>query len=371
MMLGKILSTGALGAELGALRAAQKAGVLTGGHCNNNELMQRFGLHHVRVGEPDILRAPRSDSPDYVPAREREQQPLRVTQAACVLRCVDDSDGVLRVAQGFNNRAERAVRLYCERQHKPSLPVNCGLLVDWGAVTRWFDAHPIVNLCVTGQTGEGIALWTEGFVSELLTKIPYTRTIVDTQPEIIVAPATVVRKVLKCVVSTGQDGAELGGLRAVSEHNLLAGKEREPDDSQLVCGRRRVHLRADGVAPWDRAARVVETYGLRHRMDRRYHECIEHVIKGSDAVLRIGVGFNWPAEQQIRALCKKYGKPNLCISVKHPMEQGDVVVWLRENNVETLCVTGNASKRMQHIEKWVSDYLVDVFGRLGDDVIAH
>lgn len=152
---------------------------------------------------------------------------------------------------------------------------------------------------------------------------------------------------LKKVISGGQIGADIAGLRAAH-----------------VCG-----LATGGYMPrgfrtksGSLSASEVAKFGLREHSSDKYPPRTETNVVISDGTVRLAYNFASPGERLTKKLCIKYGKPYFDVSLAYydgwHIDDEGLSDWLEAKQIEVLNVAGNADI---WIERPVEQFLVEVF----------
>lgn len=148
---------------------------------------------------------------------------------------------------------------------------------------------------------------------------------------------------LRRVISGGQIGADIAGLRAAAECGIETG-------GHMPKGfRTKVGPRPD----------LESEYGVVETDSDRYPPRTALNVKNSDVTLRIAKNFDSPGEKLTAALCERMGRP--CFDVgwdgeKFDVEPNVVASWL--SPYETINVAGNALFELEGPAQW---FLMDVF----------
>ncbi len=98
-------------------------------------------------------------------------------------------------------------------------------------------------------------------------------------------------------------------------------------------------------------------YGLTQTETTDYPTRTNLNVEHSDATVRIATDFGSAGERCTMNAIRRYGKPHMDISPKNPPPVGDVVTWLRTNNVNVLNVAGNSEQSSPGIGAFVEGYL--------------
>lgn len=149
------------------------------------------------------------------------------------------------------------------------------------------------------------------------------------------------------VISGGQDGADVAGLRAAAFLGLETG-------GWMPAGYRTVRgPRKDRAEEYGLACTVEDTYPPRTKLN----------VLTSDATVRLAWDFNSPGERATLREIMRAGRPSFDVHLtRHPdglitAAEAPAVLqaWLAAPSIRTLNVAGNAS---YWIEEFVTDYLI-------------
>jgi hypothetical protein len=149
------------------------------------------------------------------------------------------------------------------------------------------------------------------------------------------------------IISGGQTGADLGGLRAGKQLGLATGG----------CIPRGFPTE-DGPKP-----DLAREFGLREHTSPNYPPRTRANVKDSEGTLRFARNFESRGERCTLKFIEQYGKPSLDIDIDNPPAMEDVRGWLRTNKIKVLNVAGNTEKQAPGIETFVTDYLVKVLSK--------
>lgn len=157
---------------------------------------------------------------------------------------------------------------------------------------------------------------------------------------------------LKKIISGGQNGADLAGLKAAKNSGLDMGGMM-PERFKTL----------DGPKP-----EYEQLYGMKESNSPSYKARTFYNAKVGDATVRLAHNFFSPGEICTLNAIEKWGKPHYDILVdddgntdSSPRELAD---WLYELKIETLNVAGNSEQTFPGIEKIVYNFLTEVFAIL-------
>jgi hypothetical protein len=150
---------------------------------------------------------------------------------------------------------------------------------------------------------------------------------------------------LEKVISGGQSGSDLGGLRAAKRFGIPTG----------------------GMAPknfWTETGPNLELktlYGLIESKSPSYPPRTHSNAKNSDGTIRFAINFETAGEVLTLKAANQYNKPHIDVDVADPIKHSNVVDWLLEHNIKTLNVAGNAESKYEGMSDFVDEYLYQVF----------
>lgn len=151
---------------------------------------------------------------------------------------------------------------------------------------------------------------------------------------------------LRKIISGGQTGADIAGLKAAKELGLETG-------GWMPKGFRTL----EGARPEYR-----ELYGLRDTESSYYPPRTALNVKESDGTVRFATDWESPGEKLTLKLINQYKKPAHGISLTVGIELEEEVkvfrAWLVRSNIQTLNVAGNSEQTSPGIEEFVFNFLV-------------
>lgn len=155
------------------------------------------------------------------------------------------------------------------------------------------------------------------------------------------------------VISGGQTGADIAGLRAAVTAGI-------PTGGFMPMGYRTL----DGFRPeyefeYNMIAIDTASYAERTRLN----------VMQSDCTVRFAYDFSTPGERCTMAAIRGYAKPYMDVWVTtkgYPSIDAlnKLVDWLRINDFKIVNIAGNSERRMQGMEDAVYKFLVPVFERV-------
>lgn len=150
---------------------------------------------------------------------------------------------------------------------------------------------------------------------------------------------------LNKVISGGQTGVDIAGLRAAKEVGLETGGWMPKNFTTT-----------DGPMPeW------AEEFGLQEHTSRRYPPRTYQNVEDAHGTIRLAFKFGTPGERCTYKAIKCYEKPYINVDLDDPCPINDVLEWLHANSIETLNVAGNSEKTHPGVEKVAYDYLIALF----------
>lgn len=149
---------------------------------------------------------------------------------------------------------------------------------------------------------------------------------------------------IKKIISGGQNGSDLAGLKAAKELGLETGGMM-PKGFRTLDGPRKDYA---------------DLYGIEEHKSWSYVPRTASNVKNGDATIRFASNFNSAGEKCTLKFIEKYEKPYLDIDITSPLPMQYVRDWLKKNDVSTLNVAGNSEKSSPGIESFVFNYLVEL-----------
>jgi hypothetical protein len=146
------------------------------------------------------------------------------------------------------------------------------------------------------------------------------------------------------VISGGQSGADVGGLRAAKSLGIRTG-------GWMPKG----FLTLEGPKP-----EYAQEFGLIEHGSVKYPPRTRANVRDADATLRFARNFTSPGERCTLKAIKDYKKPYLDVAIDNPPSAEEVREWLLGHSVKVLNVAGNSEKTAPGIEQFVTDFLVKV-----------
>ncbi len=165
---------------------------------------------------------------------------------------------------------------------------------------------------------------------------------------------------LDLVISGGQTGADIAGLRAAKDAGI-----------QTACLMPRGFRTLDGPKP-----EYVQLYNARQHTSSAYLPRTEENVLRSDGTIRFATDFYSAGEMCTWNAIVRRRKAYLDVPfilenstrtaelVPDTVRPIDVVQWIREKKIHTLNVAGNSERTQPSIEAAVYKFLSDVFQRV-------
>ena len=153
--------------------------------------------------------------------------------------------------------------------------------------------------------------------------------------------------ILKKIISGGQTGADIAGVKAAKDMGLETG-------GTMPKG----FLTLGGLRP-----EYAKLYNMQEHSSSSYPPRTYENVKNSDATMSFVSVYDSPGEILTRKAAKEYKK--FCYSVK-PNSDGVIVMatrgceFIEAYNISVLNVAGNSERRWIGAEKWVYEYLINM-----------
>ncbi|MCK9458357.1 MAG: putative molybdenum carrier protein [Proteobacteria bacterium] len=154
---------------------------------------------------------------------------------------------------------------------------------------------------------------------------------------------------LKMVCSGAQTGADLGGLIAAEKFGIKTGGWC-PKGCKTEAGTK---------------PELIERFGLWETNTDSYVPRTHANAKMGDGTIRFAFDFDSAGEILTSQSCSRFEKPIIDVDVENPRPVQEVVDWIKEHNIETLNIAGNRESKYPGMEKFVVNYLGQVFTTLG------
>jgi len=153
------------------------------------------------------------------------------------------------------------------------------------------------------------------------------------------------------IISGGQTGADVAGLKEAKKHGLETG-----GNIPKGC------LTRDGFKP-----EYLNLYGMKETTTSNYPTRTMLNVKESDCTI-------WFGENRYSAgkLCtykhiKKLNKPSMDIDIDNLLPIQTVTEWIDTNKFETINIAGNSETKTNRMEQRVGDYLDKLFSELNKE----
>jgi hypothetical protein len=150
--------------------------------------------------------------------------------------------------------------------------------------------------------------------------------------------------VLKKIISGGQTGADVAGLKAAKYMRIKTGGWM-PYGCKTQDGPRRDYL---------------EKYGMKECMSYGYAARTDANVRSSDATIRFANNFYSPGELSTIKAINRHDKPYMDVHFPNGETPQDVAAWLLGKEVEVLNVAGNSESTAPGIGKYVYGFLIAV-----------
>jgi hypothetical protein len=153
---------------------------------------------------------------------------------------------------------------------------------------------------------------------------------------------------LRKVISGGQDGADIAGVKTAHKYKLETGGTM-PKGFKTVSGDK---------------PQYADLYGMIEHESDAYPPRTEENVKNSDATVRFAVNFDSPGEKCTLNAIKKHNKPYVDIDISRSKDTKFFEIlssFIKEHNVQVLNVAGNTPRSRRDIEHLVENYLVITF----------
>lgn len=150
------------------------------------------------------------------------------------------------------------------------------------------------------------------------------------------------------IISGGQTGADLAGLKAAKEIGIKTG----------------------GIAPKTYRTELgpnlalKSIYELDEDSDFSYTPRTLKNVKNSDCTIIIYHNRNSPGTNLTRKYCREQNKPFLNIDIENPHNPFQITQWIKKYNYRTINIAGNRENSEIKFEERVFEYLKLVFSEL-------
>lgn len=159
---------------------------------------------------------------------------------------------------------------------------------------------------------------------------------------------------LRKIISGGQTGADVGGLRAAKKLGIETG-------GMIPRGFRTFA----GCRP-----EYAKLYGLEETSSSEYPPRTIANVRSSDGTIRFAANFQSAGELCTLKAIRKCKKPYFDVDIMKAPPVSDVSKWITENNIQTLNIAGNREETCEGIESFVESYLCEVIVLLRLSVLA-
>jgi hypothetical protein len=150
---------------------------------------------------------------------------------------------------------------------------------------------------------------------------------------------------LEKVISGGQTGADIAGIKAAKAAGLKTGGTMPKNFKTL-----------DGDRP-----EFAKLYGMQEHSSPSYPPRTFKNVYDSDGTVRFAVNWNSSGEICTLNAIRKAKKPYFDVDVIGNTQPADLVIWIKDNNIRVLNVAGNSEKTFNGIEEFVLAFLTETF----------
>ena len=147
------------------------------------------------------------------------------------------------------------------------------------------------------------------------------------------------------VISGGQNGADIAGLRAAKACGLETGGWL-PNGCKTLDGPRPEYL---------------TDYGMVEHSSSLYPPRTEMNVKNSEGTIRFAETFSSPGERCTLKAIKWHNRPYKDVNIKKPIPQEELLSWIKKHDIKVLNIAGNSEDTAPGIEEFVYNYLVGLF----------
>jgi hypothetical protein len=151
---------------------------------------------------------------------------------------------------------------------------------------------------------------------------------------------------IKKIISGGQTGADIGGLKAAVILGL-------PTGGTMPNG----WITLDEPKP-----EYAELYGMVECPRKGYPARTEANVINSDGTIRFARNFKSAGEKCTLACIKWFNRPYFDVNIDKPPSVEEFKNWIVEKNVAILNVAGNSEETAKGIEEFVIHYLIKALG---------
>lgn len=147
---------------------------------------------------------------------------------------------------------------------------------------------------------------------------------------------------IKKIISGGQTGADIAGLKAAVILGL-------PTGGTMPNG----WITLDGPKP-----EYAELYGMVEHPRKGYPARTEANVINSDGTVRFARDFKSAGEKCTLTCIKWFNRPYFDVNINKPASVEDFRNWIVEKNISVLNVAGNSEQTAKGTEEFVIDYLI-------------
>lgn len=145
------------------------------------------------------------------------------------------------------------------------------------------------------------------------------------------------------IISGGQTGSDIAGLKAASQLGIETG-------GHIPKG----FLTLDGPKPH------YVKYNLIEHSSPKYPPRTALNVKNSDGTILFATNFSSAGTKLTLKYANQYKKPSINVDLNNPISVDTVVNWIKTNNIHVLNVAGNSELRSPGIEDFATKYLIEV-----------
>lgn len=157
-------------------------------------------------------------------------------------------------------------------------------------------------------------------------------------------------KMMKRIISGAQTGADIAGLEVAKKFGFETG-------GTMPFG----YKALDGCHP-----EYKKMYGVEFHTSSSYVPRTRKNVKNSDGTIRLAYDFSSKGEKCTLKAIEDYKKPYIDVDLNDPIPVSDVIIWLKNNNIQILNVAGNSEKTAPGTHAAVTEYLTNLLQILSE-----